>query len=195
MRSQDLTCVVVLLGAMTAFNAGCEAHATGSAYAEAEAPVVFVSEPTLVEIDAGIWVVQDYDYPVYFYANEYWVIRGGVWYRSRSYDSGWARVEASVVPSVVVNRKHDLYVHYRGGGRTRGAPGGHGGHGPPDHAAAQHGGPPGLNKEERHEEKREEKREQVEEHRGGGPHDHDQGSPNQGPPNQGPPGRGKKGHR
>src|SRR6266542_270370 len=196
MRSEDLTRVLVLLGATIVFNVGCEAHATGSAYAEADAPVVFVSEPTLVEIDAGVWVVQDYDYPVYFYADEYWVLRGGVWYRSRSYEGGWARAEASVVPTIIVNRNHNMYVHCRGGAtaRTRAAPGGHGrGHGPPDHAAEQHGGPPGQNRaEERHEEKQEEKheraeehqdqkREQADEHRGGG-HDHDQG----------PPGRGKK---
>jgi len=110
------------------------AHAQGAAYADADAPVVFNSEPTLVEVDTGIWVVRDYDYPVYFYEDNYWVFRDGVWYRSNSYQGGWVRIEATVVPTVIVHRDHRSFVHYHGaataqvrlrreGRRTRSPPG------------------------------------------------------------------------
>ena len=73
---------------------------------EAEAPVVFVEPPTLVEVDADVWVVRDYDYPVYYTSGFYWVYRDGIWWRSDMYDKGWAKVEVSVVPQVIVQRDH-----------------------------------------------------------------------------------------
>jgi hypothetical protein len=99
--------VLIALGA-----AGCAAQA--SAGAGAEAPVAFAGEPTLVEVDSGVWVVRDYDQPVYFAADDYWVYRDDVWYRAHSYDGTWVRVEATVVPAIIVHRDHHLYVHYQG---------------------------------------------------------------------------------
>src|SRR5262245_39141904 len=99
MRSLDLTRVLAL-SATIVWSAGCVAHAQGAVVGEADAPVVFTSEPTLVEVESGIWVVRDYDYPVYFVDNTYWVFKDGIWYRSSSYEGGWARVEVSVVPAV-----------------------------------------------------------------------------------------------
>jgi hypothetical protein len=139
MRSQDLVRVVALLGATLLGSAGCVAHAQGAASAEADAPVVFTSEPTLVEVDSGVWVVRDYDQPVYFVNDDYWVIRDGVWYRSHTYDGGWARVEVNVVPVLIVHRDHRLYVRYHGAAtaQTRVAPRRHGEErrGPPEHVA------------------------------------------------------------
>jgi hypothetical protein len=152
MKSEQLVGAVALLGVTAAINVGCVAHAQASGYAEADAPVVFVEPPTLVSVDADVWVVRDYDYSVYYVGDYYWVYRNNAWYRARSYDSGWVVVDAAVVPAVIVHRDHHAYVHYRGEAtaRTRPAPREHGSseeaerhHGPPDHAAEQHGGPPG----------------------------------------------------
>ena len=111
---------------------GCVAHAQATGYAEADAPVTpetdapvtFTETPTLVTVDPDVWVVRDSDVPVYYVDNYYWVYRANVWHRSRSYDGGWARVEASVVPRTIVSRNHGAYVHYRGGANapTRPAP-------------------------------------------------------------------------
>jgi hypothetical protein len=155
MRTEKLLGAIALIGATAAFNAGCVGRASAGAYAEVEAPVVFVEPPTLVLIDSGVWVVRDYEYSVYYYSDFYWVYRGGVWYRSHAYDRGWATVEVDVVPSFVVHRDHRAYVHYRGSARAQTRVAARGGgytspepeparkDGPPGHAAAQHGGPPG----------------------------------------------------
>ena len=164
MRTEQLICVVALLGATAVFNIGCVAEARGSATASAEAevdaPVVFVEPPTLVELDADVWVVRDYDYPVYYSGDYYFVYRDNVWYRSRYYDRGWAVIEVAAVPTVVVHRDHHAFVHFHGSAnaRTRVAARGYAGdshrgsheraaeephRGPPEHAARQHRGPPG----------------------------------------------------
>jgi hypothetical protein len=151
MTRKEIIGALALIGATAAWNVGCVAHghASASAHAEAEAPVVFVETPTLVYVESDVWVVRDYDYAVYYVDGYYWVYRDSVWYRSRAYDRGWATVEVSVVPSVVVHSNHHAYVHYHGSAtaKTRVAPreyvAAEPHHGPPDHAAAQHGGPPG----------------------------------------------------
>jgi hypothetical protein len=149
MRKYDLVCALTLVAG--AALSGCVAHAQATGYAEAEAPVVFVEPPTLVEVDADVWVVRDYDYAVYYVDGFYWVYRNDVWWRSRAYDKGWARAEVSVVPVAITKRDHHAYVRFHGapGAKTRPGPreqlasesDSH--RGPPDHAAEQHGGPPG----------------------------------------------------
>ena len=142
------------LGAAAWSNVGCVAHAQVTGSADANAPVVFTEAPTLVSVDSDLWIVRDYDYAVYYVDDYYWVYRGDKWHRSRSYDSGWAVVEVNVVPTVIVHRDHQKYVHYRGSveAKTRPAPREHlassdGHQGPPDHAAEKHDGPPGQDKD------------------------------------------------
>ncbi len=180
MRRYDLVGAITLLacGAL----GGCVAHAQAGGYAEAEAPVVFTEPPTLVEVDADVWVVRDYDYAVYYVGGSYWVYKNDVWWRSSDFDRGWARVEVNVVPTVIARRDHHAYVHFHGGpgAKTRAAR--------ERLAADQHGGPPGHDevpgvgnqrkaeegnpglgraeekKEERREEHAEKKEERREEH-------------------------------
>ena len=80
----------------------------------APAPVV-IAQPPLVEIEPGVQVVQDYDYPVFYSDSLYWRYDGGVWYSSRWHDRGW--VTSYNVPERVrhVDRPAN-YVHYRAGG-------------------------------------------------------------------------------
>jgi hypothetical protein len=180
MRSYHLVCAVTLIGG--AALSGCVAHAQAGGYAEADAPVVFVDTPTLVEVDADVWVVRDYDYAVYYTDGYYWVYKNDVWWRSRAYDRGWARAEVNVVPVVIVKRDHHAYVRFHGqpGAKTR--------PGPREQLASEaagnpHGGPPGHDEipgvgnqrkaedghpglgNEKKEEKREEKAERREEKR------------------------------
>jgi hypothetical protein len=164
---------VALAGVTLLGGAGCVAHAQAGASAGADAPVVFTSEPTLVEVESGVWVVRDSDQPVYFVGDEYWVVRDGVWYRAHSYDEGWVRVEVNVVPAVIVHRDHRMYVRYHGAAtaQTRPAPRRHGGdhHGPPEHAAEAKGGPPGQ--DPGHDHHGDDHHDRAEDH--DGHHDHD----------------------
>jgi hypothetical protein len=185
MKSLNIARVAALFGAVLLGGAGCVAHAQGTATAGAEAPVVFTSEPTLVEVDSGVWVVQDYDQPVYFVEDDYWVIRDGVWYRSHTYEGGWARVEVNVVPALIIHRDHRMYVHYHGAAtaQRRLASHRHGDEhrGPPEHAAEAKGGPPGQDPANHAEEHHDDHQDRAEDHNGH--HDHDDHHDN---------GRGKK---
>src|ERR1700733_14313928 len=66
----------------------------------------------LVEVSPGVEVIANYDEPIFFADNFYWVNRGGVWYSSSWYRGGWARAERP--PGAVVGiRNPNAYVHYR----------------------------------------------------------------------------------
>jgi hypothetical protein len=157
MRSMLLIGTLALGAA--ALNAGCVAHAQTTGYAEADAPVTFSEEPTLVAVEPNIWVVRDSDYAVYYVDDYYWVYRGDAWHRSRSYDGGWARVEVNVVPRVIVTRDHNAFVHYHGAANAQMRKA------PREHVAAA-----------RDDDKRADRPEHADEHRDGPPgHDKDKG--------------------
>ena len=142
------------------FSVGCVAHAQATGYSEADAPVVFSEEPTLVAVEPDVWVVRDYDYAVYYVDDYYWVYRGDVWHRSRTYEGGWTTVEVNVVPVTIVRRDHHAYVHYHGvaNAQVRAAPRAHVAaagpvenprRDPPGHADDHHDGP-GIRTRGRH---------------------------------------------
>lgn len=88
--------------------AGCtgRAHATyavsgGYAY----------SGPELAYISPGVYVVADYDEPVFYTNNSYWRYDNGVWYSSRYHDRGW---RYSPAPRALVSiERPRAYVRYR----------------------------------------------------------------------------------
>jgi hypothetical protein len=113
---------------------GCTGYIRGSATA---------TTPTLVLVDTGVWVIEDYDEPVFYTDGYYWRFRSGIWYRSYAYNEGWVTV--SVVPMGL--RRIDRptrYVHYTA------APQAQRRRGPPDHAPAHgvRGTQPGHHREE-----------------------------------------------
>jgi len=78
----------------------------------------YVSTPDMVAIDGGVYVVQDYDRPVFYSDDYYWWYDNGAWYRSGYYDRGFVRVD--VVPDRIRTIHEPYgYVHYRGGGEVR----------------------------------------------------------------------------
>ena len=112
---------------------GCIAHVRGNATATAEVP-----PPNLVLVEGDVWVVEDYDEPVFYTEGFYWRYMGGVWYRSEVHHANWVRV--TVVPASVQRIDQPTrYVHYAApvGAEKR--------VGPPDHAPAHgvHGTQPG----------------------------------------------------
>ncbi len=99
--------------------------APGEAHVSAR---VSASPPTLAYVGPGLWVVSDYDEPLFYSDGYYWLYRDGVWLRSSTFTGSYVRVSAHVVPRPVlrVDRPH-RYVRYH----------------PPRHARVHHGPPPG----------------------------------------------------
>jgi len=122
----QLLSAIAIIGATCAMSAGCMVHARASANGEAEAPVTYASRPTLVAVGSGVWVVRASARATYYVNDNYWVYREGVWYRSTTYDGGWVVVQATVVPNIIVNYDHTIYVNYQGSAtaQTKPAPGG-----------------------------------------------------------------------
>lgn len=100
---------------------GCIVH--GSAGVGYEEPAV-VDDGRVVYVSPGVWVVENYDAPVFYSDGFYWERRGGYWYRSSYYNGGFVRVGYNVVPYRIRSvRRPNRYVRYRGarGARYRSA--------------------------------------------------------------------------
>jgi len=70
--------------------------------------------PTMVQISPGVWVVEDYDYPVYFSDGFYWYVAGGAWYRSPYWDHEFERYPRERVPVHLTSLSHEQFRHYQG---------------------------------------------------------------------------------
>jgi len=138
---------------------GCVARVHGEAHTNA----VVESEPSLVLVD-GVWVVEDYDEPVFYDEGFYWRFYGGVWYRSNVHTGNWVRVD--VVPGRVraIDRP-TRFVHFHAAATAEKR------RGPPPHAEAHGlrgdqpghemgGGPDHADKADMKAEKKEEKAEE-----------------------------------
>ncbi|HEY3802314.1 MAG TPA: hypothetical protein VGL61_06890 [Kofleriaceae bacterium] len=69
----------------------------------------------LVEVSPGVEVLADYDEPIFFADDYYWVNRGGIWYSSTWYGGGWGR--AGWVPDHIRGiSRPEAYAHYRPAG-------------------------------------------------------------------------------
>jgi hypothetical protein len=69
----------------------------------------------LVEISPGVEVVADYNEPIFFADDYYWVNRGGIWYSSTWYGGGWGR--GRDVPGHISSiSRPEGYAHYRPAG-------------------------------------------------------------------------------
>ena len=98
--------------------AGCASHG------EVEyAGQVQVASPELVEVSPGVMVIADADEPIFYSRGDYWLYRDGYWFRSHTYNRGFARVDFTIVPNEVrVIDRPQLYVHYRANmGKNRAA--------------------------------------------------------------------------
>lgn len=117
MRKTNLQ-VIFGVALVTVGSTGCVARARGYAYAEPPPPpppaaVVYEEEPPLVEIEPNVYVVYDYNVPIYYVGGVYWRFEAGVWYRSDYWNRGWVAVHAGAVPHPIAYRQHRHYVRYR----------------------------------------------------------------------------------
>jgi hypothetical protein len=70
------------------------------------------SAPDMAYVSDGVYVIADYDEPIFYADGYYWYNNNGYWYRSGSYTGGWVSVST---PSYRVARIGNPYAyrHYR----------------------------------------------------------------------------------
>ncbi len=103
--------VATLLTGVGFAGAGCYTDEPGPVYAGDDDG----ASADLVEISPGVEVIADYDEPIFFADDFYWVNRGGIWYSSGWYGGGWVR--AGNVPPHIAGIPHpEGYAHYRPAG-------------------------------------------------------------------------------
>jgi hypothetical protein len=74
--------------------------------------------PSMAYVAPGVYVVEDYNEPVFFHNDFYWRYHNNNWYRSRNFGAGWvyARPPRALMS---IDRPH-AYVRYRPSARTTG---------------------------------------------------------------------------
>ncbi len=90
----------------------CLTAATGCAVQGQVRTRAYGSTPDLVMVEPGVYVVADFDEPVFYTDGYYWLNRGSTWYRSPVYTGGWVRVSRLPVGVRRIHTPH-RYVHYR----------------------------------------------------------------------------------
>ncbi len=100
---------IVTLGAGAT---GCEVEVGAAAPVAGATVEVYQAPPPLVEVDSGVSVVEESDYPVYYTGGSYWEYRESRWYHAPAWDADWVVVDVGVVPVVIAHRDHSAYVHY-----------------------------------------------------------------------------------
>ncbi len=73
--------------------------------------VAYVEPTAFVSIGPDVQVIENYDYPVFFYGGMYWRNEGGVWYSSSYHDRGWITVN-EVPPHIRTIERPNQYVHF-----------------------------------------------------------------------------------
>jgi hypothetical protein len=68
--------------------------------------------PRLALVAPGVYAVTNYDYPVFYADNYYWLYNNNRWYRSNYYSGGWRYYHAPPRAVVSIRRPYD-YVRYR----------------------------------------------------------------------------------
>lgn len=109
LRTSLVLCGLLGLGAATS---GCVASGTVRTRAYVE-----TSSPDLVYVSPGVYVIADYDEPVFYSGGSYWLYRDGFWFRSHVHTGGWSRAYST---PVAVRRIHrpNAYVRFRATGRV-----------------------------------------------------------------------------
>lgn len=117
-RTAAVAGIALAIAAGALSSTGCIARVHGGA-------TVSAPEPSLAYVGPEVWVVEEYEEPVFYSSGSYWLYRNGYWYSSNVHYGGWARVSTGVVPVYVrgIDRPRS-YVRYRArpGVRRRPAP-------------------------------------------------------------------------
>lgn len=108
----------VAVGFLALWLSGCTTRVYGYtdtvAYASGPGPAVTYvdTDPDLVVLDDGVYVVCDQADTVYYTGGAYWYYGGGVWYRSTVWGGPRVRVGIGYVPVTIRGRSHWRYRRY-----------------------------------------------------------------------------------
>jgi hypothetical protein len=72
---------------------------------------VTAATPDLAYVSPGVYVIANYDEPIFYVDGCYWWQYGGVWYRSDYYRTGWV-IATPPLTLARIERPH-VYRHYR----------------------------------------------------------------------------------
>jgi hypothetical protein len=97
---------LLLAAALAACGSGSGYYTTGSVSVSA------TSTPDMAYLGNGVYVIANYDEPIFYSDGFYWYNANGYWYRSRNYTSGWVSVSRPTY-SVSLIRNPYAYRHYR----------------------------------------------------------------------------------
>ena len=78
----------------------------------------YVETPSMVLVEPGVYVVADYDRPVFYNDGYYWLYSDGYWMRSYTYSGGFVRVRSVPYGVRRIHRPY-AYVRYRPRGNVR----------------------------------------------------------------------------
>jgi len=87
------------------------AVATVEVNAEPAVEVAYVEPTAFVSISPEVQVIENYDYPVFFYGGMYWRNEGGLWYSSSYHDRGWITVN-EVPTHIRTIERPTQYAHF-----------------------------------------------------------------------------------
>ncbi len=102
--------MALALGSGALVATGC-AGGTGRATYSVSSGGYVDTSPELAYVSPGVYVVADYDEPIFYSNNSYWRNNNGVWYSSNRYNGGW-RYSSAPRALVSINRP-SAYVRYR----------------------------------------------------------------------------------
>src|SRR5262245_14401536 len=109
-----LTASAIVFALLSPVNA--QISASASVGVHVPAPTIhFEVEPPLVVVTPGVYVVQDYDYEVFYVRGYYWCQMDGMWYRTRNYRGGWVSVNGPLVPRTIYRLPPGRYKHWKHG--------------------------------------------------------------------------------
>jgi hypothetical protein len=78
----------------------------------------YVEDPSMVMVEPGVYVVTDYDRPVFYTDGYYWLYSDSYWLRSYTYSGGFVRVRSVPYGVRRIHRPY-AYVRYRPRGTVR----------------------------------------------------------------------------
>lgn len=87
--------------------AGCGTHGRAT-YAVSAG----YAQPELAYVSPGVYVVADYNQPVFYADNSYWRYNNGRWFASNYYDRGWRSMRYTPRALMSIQRP-SAYVGYR----------------------------------------------------------------------------------
>jgi hypothetical protein len=92
----------------------------GGGEVQVRSTATYDAGPRLVAIGPDLWVIEDYDRPVFYSDGYYWLHSRGFWYRSSYHTGGWVQARPRALPRALYRiDRPTRYVRYRARSNAR----------------------------------------------------------------------------